>query len=234
MILRRVIAHFRKQEWTAIALDFLIVVMGVFVGLQVNNWNEARAAEHRKDEIIAALITDLEDAISVQENMIVDSIDEGLASWSITRARGEFPPPYYFRITGSDTAPEIWDMLQKMEISGLFDPVMLFDLTFYYSEQRGVGQRYIRYVTFVENQILPYENGDPQYFYEADGAALKPEYQASMDRLREYSDEVGRLSRWASCLVDRLRDGGRFEQSCLRADASIATGQDISTTGGVQ
>ncbi|MEX0644258.1 MAG: hypothetical protein WD076_03050 [Parvularculaceae bacterium] len=39
MSLRRVIAHFRKQEWTAIALDFLIVVVGVFVGLQVTNWN---------------------------------------------------------------------------------------------------------------------------------------------------------------------------------------------------
>ncbi len=43
MILRRVITHFRKQEWTAIAIDFVIVVAGVFVGLQVNNWNAARA-----------------------------------------------------------------------------------------------------------------------------------------------------------------------------------------------
>jgi len=42
MILRRVIEHFRKQEWTAIAIDFLIVVVGVFFGLQVNNWNAAR------------------------------------------------------------------------------------------------------------------------------------------------------------------------------------------------
>ena len=42
MILRRVIAHFRKQEWTAIALDFLIVVFGVFIGLQVQEWNADR------------------------------------------------------------------------------------------------------------------------------------------------------------------------------------------------
>ncbi|MGK2924785.1 MAG: hypothetical protein ACSLE2_04120 [Lysobacterales bacterium] len=42
MILRRVIAHFRNQEWTAIALDFVIVVVGVFVGIQVANWNEER------------------------------------------------------------------------------------------------------------------------------------------------------------------------------------------------
>ena len=36
MILRRIIAHWRKQEWTAIGIDFLIVVVGVFLGLQVN------------------------------------------------------------------------------------------------------------------------------------------------------------------------------------------------------
>jgi hypothetical protein len=39
MILRRVIEHFKKQEWTAIAIDFLIVVVGVFVGIQAANWN---------------------------------------------------------------------------------------------------------------------------------------------------------------------------------------------------
>ena len=42
MILRRVIQHVRKQEWTAIAIDFCIVVIGVFLGIQVANWNEER------------------------------------------------------------------------------------------------------------------------------------------------------------------------------------------------
>jgi hypothetical protein len=49
MILSRVIEHVRKQHWTAVFLDFVIVVLGVFVGLQVNNWNAARqrAADSR-------------------------------------------------------------------------------------------------------------------------------------------------------------------------------------------
>jgi flagellar biosynthesis protein FliQ len=51
MILRRVIAHFRKQGWTAIAIDLVIVVVGVFIGLQVANWNAARQA--RADESAA-------------------------------------------------------------------------------------------------------------------------------------------------------------------------------------
>ncbi len=48
MILRRVIEHLREQEWTAIAIDFVIVVVGVFIGIQVSNWNDER--QERADE----------------------------------------------------------------------------------------------------------------------------------------------------------------------------------------
>ena len=48
MLLRRITQHVKAQNWFAVGLDFLIVVIGVFVGLQVNNWNEVRA--ERADE----------------------------------------------------------------------------------------------------------------------------------------------------------------------------------------
>jgi len=59
VILRRIVAHFRKQEWTALALDFLIVVLGVFVATQVSNWNEAREARARAEVYSARLADDL-------------------------------------------------------------------------------------------------------------------------------------------------------------------------------
>ncbi len=64
MILRRVIEHFRKQEWTAIFLDFVIVVLGVFVGLQVNNWNEARAFRQKETELLIELRRELESSVA--------------------------------------------------------------------------------------------------------------------------------------------------------------------------
>jgi hypothetical protein len=42
MIFRRIKAHIEKENWFAVLIDFLIVVVGVFIGLQVANWNEAR------------------------------------------------------------------------------------------------------------------------------------------------------------------------------------------------
>lgn len=42
MLLRRITEHVRTQNWFAIFLDFLIVVVGVFIGIQVSNWNAMR------------------------------------------------------------------------------------------------------------------------------------------------------------------------------------------------
>jgi hypothetical protein len=60
MILRRVMQHVRDQNWFAVGIDFVIVVVGVVIGIQVANWNEARkerAAEHR---YLVELARDLE------------------------------------------------------------------------------------------------------------------------------------------------------------------------------
>lgn len=222
MILRRITEAFRRQDWFTVAIETLIVVLGVFLGLQVNNWNEARATEARKAEIVAALVTDLKDATYVMEQAAIPAIDAGLADWEAAFQRGETPAPYYFRMDGSDIPPNTWSVLQQMDIIGLFDPVTIFDLNMYYSEMDGVGRKYIRYVTFVEDDILPYEPGNPGYFYTDDGAALKPQFRASMDRLREWRGEMSRLGRWANCLADRLDAGTHPEMSCLRADPSIS------------
>ena len=60
MLLRRVIEHLRDQNWTAVGIDFVIVVIGVFVGIQVANWNEALADERLGRAYAARLLADLE------------------------------------------------------------------------------------------------------------------------------------------------------------------------------
>ncbi len=58
MLLRRVIEHVKAQNWTAVALDFVIVVVGVFIGIQVSNWNDARALSKRADQSLVELRND--------------------------------------------------------------------------------------------------------------------------------------------------------------------------------
>ena len=56
MLLRRVVAHARRQDWMAIAIEFVLLVLGVFLGIQVANWNEARRGRTLEAEYIARLL----------------------------------------------------------------------------------------------------------------------------------------------------------------------------------
>lgn len=59
MIQRRITDAFRKHEWFTVAVETLIVVLGVFLGLQVNNWNEARGERARETVHLANLAEDV-------------------------------------------------------------------------------------------------------------------------------------------------------------------------------
>jgi len=59
MILRRLTKHITDQNWFAVWLDFFIVVIGVFVGIQVNNWNQERISQNKANEQLILLNRDL-------------------------------------------------------------------------------------------------------------------------------------------------------------------------------
>jgi len=59
VILRSITRHVRDQNWFAVGLDFFIVVVGVFIGIQVANWNEERADARLESEILQNIAADL-------------------------------------------------------------------------------------------------------------------------------------------------------------------------------
>jgi hypothetical protein len=59
MILRRLAEKLKQQHWTAIGIDLLILVLGVFLGMQVSNWNEDRENNHKAAVFTARLKADL-------------------------------------------------------------------------------------------------------------------------------------------------------------------------------
>lgn len=70
MILRRVIEHVKAQNWTAVALDFAIVVMGVFIGIQVSNWNAERGERAKEYGYLVSLHEDLQRSIATIDRTI--------------------------------------------------------------------------------------------------------------------------------------------------------------------
>lgn len=90
MILRRVIRHFRNQEWTAIAIDFVIVVVGVFVGIQVSNWNAERIDQRREATFRSGLVRDIgSDIAEIEAVLHVSTVRMSALTWLIETATGE-------------------------------------------------------------------------------------------------------------------------------------------------
>lgn len=59
MILRNLAHSIRRQDWFAVAIEFLIVVAGIFVGLQVTDWNERRQLRERELIYLQQMTEDL-------------------------------------------------------------------------------------------------------------------------------------------------------------------------------
>ena len=226
MLLRSLTKHVTDQNWFAVFIDFFIVVVGILIAFQITNWSAERADATKRELIIDALVTNLTDSIDVQEQFTAE-INSGLVNWETAYAKGEKPAPYYFLVSGSDTAPDTWSVFEQMSLTELFDPVTLFDLTFFYSELDGIGRKYTRYATFVEARVLPGVIAGEDEFYDLNGQ-LKPEYLANLDRLRTFQQETDHLTGWAECLVYRLNADRVFERSCRRAD-NILEGMDRQT-----
>jgi len=55
MIFRRIKGHIEKENWFAVFIDFAIVVVGVFIGIQVANWNDTHQQREREAHYLERL-----------------------------------------------------------------------------------------------------------------------------------------------------------------------------------
>jgi hypothetical protein len=93
MIPRRVAEHAKAQNWFALALDFFIVVIGVFIGIEVANWNQTRQERQEERRYYGQLLVDLRsdlETLSLAERR-ADVFDEA-AELVIDRLSGKAPP----------------------------------------------------------------------------------------------------------------------------------------------
>lgn len=55
MILRRISEHLRMQNWTVVIIEFAIVASGVFLGIQLGNWNDRMREKESAEILVNAL-----------------------------------------------------------------------------------------------------------------------------------------------------------------------------------
>jgi len=70
MILRRFSESLKYQNWTAIAIEFVLLVAGVFLGIQVSNWNAAREDALLGEDYVRRLRIDLNNDLAAMQAQV--------------------------------------------------------------------------------------------------------------------------------------------------------------------
>lgn len=82
MILRRLADAFRRQDWFTVSLEIVIVMIGIFLGLQVNAWNQSRIDRADEAVFLQALY---QDVLELENNSteLIESRLEGLEAMGV-------------------------------------------------------------------------------------------------------------------------------------------------------
>lgn len=86
MITNRFLEHLKQQHWTGVFIELVIVVLGVFIGLQVDNWNQQRQDRAAEVAYLQALAKDLD---SIQASVQVQIGFEANIAHYINRSLDE-------------------------------------------------------------------------------------------------------------------------------------------------
>lgn len=93
MLLRRISQHVKEQNWFAVFLDFIIVVVGILIAFQITNWNEARDERAQEKIWLNRLSSDF-DRIIEQGNFLNPQMKEQIPAIQrvIAHVRSGSPP----------------------------------------------------------------------------------------------------------------------------------------------
>ena len=215
MILQRLLLSFRKQDWTAVSLEGLVLVGGIFVGLQVDSWNDSRqdrlSERHYLERIydeLAADIVDIEQGIEAASSraemgrLLIAALDDP----ELARA----DPRAFFRAieqAGYTYSPAISDYtFQELKYDGkigiIRDPDLRWALMRYYKLIENYSQWAYRREHF-QNTYADRKLG-----------ILTPEQSS---KLEPYDPEAGFTGEEALEALERIRARPGFIEQIYRA-----------------
>ena len=84
MILRRIVKHVQNQNWVAIAIDLVIVIVGVYIGIQAQAWTTERENRTIEHQYLLSLHDNLLDMIESNEDRVAEFQERSTAMSEVT------------------------------------------------------------------------------------------------------------------------------------------------------
>jgi len=126
MVIRRIREHVTAHNWFAVAIDLAIVIAGVFLGTQVNNWNESRLEAAKAESYRTRLLDELDfnaRQFRAQVAYYIEVRDHGLAALAMMSGKHKATPRDFlihaYQLSQTDTNAAKAYIYDEMTSGGL-------------------------------------------------------------------------------------------------------------------
>lgn len=231
MLSRRITNHVNDQNWFAVFIDFVIVVIGVFIGIQVANWNEARQEQALEQRYLERLLNDLNGSIEDFNRNVI---------WDVARLERQYIVLESLRSGELDPAEEDafasglawagvinpqrrrWGTVEELISTGNITLIRDVDLR---NEIIAFGALYDRSDSIVvsatdkiselRSQLTPYYDirafslsgrGSARVRYDFEELAANPGFIGAFADLQLHSTAISEFSRGSMAVLEDLRD----------------------------
>ncbi|NJM35885.1 MAG: hypothetical protein HC850_15670 [Rhodomicrobium sp.] len=215
MILRRITEHVKAQNWFAVFLDFVIVVVGVFIGLQVSNWNGDRALRAEENLLLAQLRDEIvanDTTLEYQSTYTEAVIASGIRALTFVEGEASCSNHCTDLLIDFFHASQVWgnpyEFAKYRETERLGFPSN--------PATRAAVRTYYRFMSGWDQVNLT----PPAYRQRVRGHFSPAAATALWDRCHISTSQLEILSRDCADALDRVDASGMLE--AIRADAEIA------------
>ncbi len=96
LLFQRFAPALRAQDWAAAAIEFVLVILGVFVGFQLTQWNDDRQDRAREVSLMLNVARDLRDDVTELDENLVNASSRMASLDRLLRLAGDWNPPAEF------------------------------------------------------------------------------------------------------------------------------------------
>lgn len=167
-----------------LALEMLIVFLGVYLAFLFNAHGERTKTKTRQAQLLRGLYTEIDFFLAgaLRRSPLMN---DAFAAWNQNLAAGTYQTPPYFVMKGDDLpTSSMWQVVMYFDGIQLLDVPIMFELSKYYNSFDIMLSKYLKLIDFAEAEIIPYAD-TPSKFYKTDGA-LTSKYAAYTDRYADF------------------------------------------------
>jgi hypothetical protein len=183
----------KTPQWIArLALELVVVFIGVYAAFALSQYQAKREAEERRRQLQDALVREIKD-IASNTGYLARQLPTQLAQFDSAVRAGRRPPLQPW-IEPVRVQPHMWEATLQSGALDLFDIPTVYALSQFYNELNAGFEQHSQLRALSETVLIPNLERGSGEFYTLDGRNLRPKYQW-------YRAGLGRLAKLAASIT---------------------------------